>query len=336
MPSRGPIPEGFALRAPTVDDAEAIAELVNEVNVAEAGFPWTTTEETRDVLTSPERAASSPDVLLIDEDGSVAGYLESWTSDQTELSLVAFVRPALWGRGLNTWLIRHGEAWATENHPGSDSPFAVRLSRFLSNEAAGRLFDSLGYHYVRTFWVMRVDLVESRVEAPNPSGIAIRPFEPDSDVERVYDALREAFDDHWGGPFHSLERWQHRSIDGEGANFDPTLWFVAEEGNEVVGAICCTATTPRAEDTGEVGYLAVRRPWRRRGVALALLLTAFEELRRRGIARCELGVDAENPTGATKLYERAGMQVAYGWDVWEKTLARASDGSSRPLHPASA
>jgi len=327
MPSLDPIPDGFAVRVPTVDDAEAIAELVNEVSMAEAGIPWTTTEETRDVLTSPERAAPLPEVLLIDEDGSVAGYLESWTSDPAELALIAFVRPALWGRGLNTWLIRHGEAWATESLLGSDSPFALRLSRFISNEAARRLFVSLGYHYVRNFWVMRVDLEGPRAEAADPPGVSIRSFDPDSDVERVYEALREGFDDHWGGPFHSLERWRHRSIDGEGANFDPTLWFVAEEGNDVVGAICCTATTPRADDTGEVGYLAVRRPWRRRGVALALLLSAFAELGRRGIARCELSVDSENPTGATKLYERAGMQVAYGWDVWEKTLGRTSDGS---------
>jgi mycothiol synthase len=324
VPPLETIPDGFAVRAPTVDDAQAIAELINEVSVAEAGISWTTTEETRDQLTSPERAAPLPDVLLIDEGGSAAGYLESWTSDPTELSLIAFVRPALWGRGLNTWLIRHGETWATENLRGSDSPFALRLSRFLSNEAAGRLFVSLGYHYVRTFWVMRVDLGGTRVEVTDAAGVAIRSFDPEADVERVYEALREAFDDHWGGPFHSLERWRHRSIDGEGANFDPTLWFVAEEGNEVVGAICCTAITPRADDTGEVGYLAVRRQWRRRGVALALLLTAFAELGRRGTARCELSVDSENPTGATKLYERAGMQVAYGWDVWEKTLARAS------------
>lgn len=326
MPASEAIPEGFTVRAPTVDDAAAIAELVNEVSVAEAGIPWTTTEETRDELTSPERAGPSPDVLLIDEDGSVAGYLESWTSDPAERSLVAFVRPALWGRGLNAWLVRHGEVWANEQSQASDSPFVLRLSRFITNEAAGRLFASLGYHYVRTFWVMRVDLGGSRVEAPDPSGVAVRPFDPGSDVERVYDALREAFDDHWGGPFHSLERWRHRSIDGEGANFDPTLWFVAEQDGEVVGAICCAASTPRAEDTGEVGYLAVRRPWRRRGVALALLLTAFEELRRRGIPRCELSVDAESQTGATRLYERAGMKVAYGWEVWEKTLVRQPPG----------
>jgi mycothiol synthase len=322
MPTPDPIPEGFARRPPTVDDAGAIAELVNAVTLAEGGMPWTTTEETRDELTSPERAADRPDMLLIDEEGSAAAYLETWSSDANDLSLGIFVRPNVWGRGLSTWLVHHGEAWASENPRGSGSPLALRLSRFIGNEAAGRLFVSLGYHYVRTFWVMRIDLGDTRVQAPDPAAVEIRLFDPGSDVERVYDALREAFDDHWGGPFHSLEHWRHRSIEGEGANFDPTLWFVAEQEDEVIGAICCTATTPRAEDTGEVGYLAIRRPWRRRGVALALLLTAFAELRRRGVARCELSVDAESPTGATRLYERAGMQVAYGWEVWEKTLRR--------------
>jgi GNAT superfamily N-acetyltransferase len=60
--------------------------------------------------------------------------------------------------------------------------------------------------------------------------------------------------------------------------------------------------------------------WRRRGIALALLRTAFAEFHRRGIPRAELGVDAENPTGATRLYERAGMDVAFGWEFWEKEL----------------
>jgi GNAT superfamily N-acetyltransferase len=67
--------------------------------------------------------------------------------------------------------------------------------------------------------------------------------------------------------------------------------------------------------------LAVRRPWRRRGVALALLHSAFGEFHRRGIPRAELNVDAESPTGATRLYEAAGMHVAFSWETWEKQLS---------------
>jgi ribosomal protein S18 acetylase RimI-like enzyme len=67
----------------------------------------------------------------------------------------------------------------------------------------------------------------------------------------------------------------------------------------------------------------VRRSGRGRGIGLALLLTAFGEFRRRGIPRASLSVDAESETGATRLYERAGMHVAYAWEFWEKELRAA-------------
>jgi ribosomal protein S18 acetylase RimI-like enzyme len=77
-----------------------------------------------------------------------------------------------------------------------------------------------------------------------------------------------------------------------------------------------------------VDILGVRRGWRRRGIGLALLGAAFTEFHRRGIPRAELGVDSENPTGATRLYERAGMHVAHAWETWEKELR---PGTSRAI-----
>jgi ribosomal protein S18 acetylase RimI-like enzyme len=70
-----------------------------------------------------------------------------------------------------------------------------------------------------------------------------------------------------------------------------------------------------------VGALGVRRPWRGRGLGRALLLRTFAEFRRRGVTRVTLGVDAENPTGATRLYESVGMDVELEAVVYEKTLA---------------
>ena len=69
---------------------------------------------------------------------------------------------------------------------------------------------------------------------------------------------------------------------------------------------------------GWVDTLAVRRPWRRRGLGLALLLHSFRELRARGRERVGLGVDGENTTGAVRLYERAGMHVARRSDTYER------------------
>jgi ribosomal protein S18 acetylase RimI-like enzyme len=69
-----------------------------------------------------------------------------------------------------------------------------------------------------------------------------------------------------------------------------------------------------------VGVLGVRRPWRRRGLGLALLHASFREFRARGLPRALLGVDSENTTGATRLYERAGMRVERTSDSYEKVL----------------
>jgi ribosomal protein S18 acetylase RimI-like enzyme len=70
-----------------------------------------------------------------------------------------------------------------------------------------------------------------------------------------------------------------------------------------------------------VNVLGVRRPWRRRGLALALLLHSFHELEARGMDRVALGVDAESLTGAVRLYEKAGMRVVRQSDTWEKPLS---------------
>ncbi len=72
--------------------------------------------------------------------------------------------------------------------------------------------------------------------------------------------------------------------------------------------------------TAWVNILAVRRPWRRQGLGMALLRQAFGEFYRRGIRQVALGVDAENITGATRLYARAGMRVTRQYARYEKML----------------
>jgi len=327
------VTEGFELRAASVEDAPAIAELVNEVCLAEIGVPWTTAEQIRDDLTSPGRDPALADALLVGHDGTVVGYLEfEVATDPLQIDMLAFVRPHLWGRGLNAWLLRLGEerARARVEATGEDAP--LRVASFTGNEPAARLFASLGYAYVRTFWMMRVEL-EGTPPAPRvPDGIVIRTFEPGRDEVAVHSALTEGFADHWGNVFPSFEEWRHQDIEGEGSGFDPSLWFLATDGEEVVAAACCRASSPRSEGTAQVAELAVREPWRRRGIALALLHTVFGEIHRRGIPRAELGVDAENPTGA-RLYERAGMHAAFSWEFWEKRLAPRGHSSSRPRTP---
>jgi len=317
-------PDGFAIRAASVDDAPAIAEIINEVTLAEIGIPWTTAEDIRDELTSPGRDPALTDVVLI-EDGNPMGYLQFVTDAGTASAVLAFpfVRPALWGRGLHAFLLRLAEERVRAR--AQVEPRVLRASCFADNEPARQLFSALGFGPVRTFWVMRI-VLDAPPPAPRvPDGVDIRTFEPGRDEAPVHAALAEAFADHWGIPFSSFEEWLHLQVQGEGSTFDPSLWFVATEGDEVVGGACCRASSPRSEDTAIVMELAVRRAWRRRGVALALLHSAFAEFHRRGIPRAELSVDAESPTGATRLYERAGMRVAFSWETWEKELLRPQE-----------
>ena len=65
----------------------------------------------------------------------------------------------------------------------------------------------------------------------------------------------------------------------------------------------------------------MRRPWRRRGLGLALLLRSFGQFYERGQRRVALSVDSDNPSGATRLYERAGMRVEREEVLYEKELA---------------
>ena len=102
--------------------------------------------------------------------------------------------------------------------------------------------------------------------------------------------------------------------------FDPSLWFLAVDGEETAGFAICHRRSGDPE-TGSVRLLGVRRRWRRRGLGRALLLHAFAELRRHGFKRAGLGVDAESLTGAHKLYESAGMHVEARFDVYEKAAS---------------
>jgi mycothiol synthase len=305
----------WSTREAVPDDAEAISRLINAVTTAEIGVPYSTVEDERAHLTSPTRPDVS-ETIVLDADGAVIGYNQFRTASRDEVLLLDFAHPSLWGRGLSTWLIGDAESRAGERWPGT----RLQLSCFGGNEPAVELFDRLGYRHVRTFWEMQVELDDAPPAPVVDRGITIRTFERERDERAVYAALAEAFEDHWGSEFSSFERWVHDDIEAEGSRFDASLWFVALDGDEVVGAATCSVGPAQDVEAGQVGLLGVRRAWRRRGVALALLHTAFGEFHRRGVPRAQLGVDSASPTGATRLYERAGMHEIRSWEVWEKRV----------------
>ncbi|MGH2479754.1 MAG: GNAT family N-acetyltransferase, partial [Ktedonobacteraceae bacterium] len=124
----------------------------------------------------------------------------------------------------------------------------------------------------------------------------------------------------------NFEDWYQRSITNA-EKFDPSLWFVAVVGDEIAGISLCDYYL----DDGLVGTLGVRRPWRRKGLGLALLYHSFGEFYRRGTHTITLGVDSQSLTGATRLYERAGMHILLSYDAYEKELRPGVDLSIQTL-----
>jgi mycothiol synthase len=150
-----------------------------------------------------------------------------------------------------------------------------------------------------------------------PDGIRVTTYDTEHEAV-VHAAQQEAFADHWEHVDDPLEEWRAWLV--ENPAFDPSLWFVAWDGDDVAGLSLCRVHPSGNREHGFVTILAVRRPWRRQGLGTGLLRHSFAEMRRRGMTRASLGVDAENTTGAVRLYERAGMHVERRADAYRKVL----------------
>jgi mycothiol synthase len=192
--------------------------------------------------------------------------------------------------------------------------------------AALRLLRESGMNAVRYSWQMEIELAEASPVPDWPEGVSVRTMRS-GDSRAIYEARSAAFKDHWGvveEPFEEgFALWQHRME--KGPNFDSSLWFLAETSERIVGFSLCTSKSPEDPNMGWIDLLGVLRSWRRRGLGLALLLYSLSALRRRGLSRAGLFVDAESLTGATRLYERAGMKATQRYVTFEKELRPGRD-----------
>jgi GNAT superfamily N-acetyltransferase len=262
-------------------------------------------------------------LVLLDGERVVAyGSLE----DRGELWRVdGYVHPEEQGRGLGSELVAALEANA-----------ASRGARYIQNgvaepDAGGhRLLGRLGYRSVRVFRELRIDL-DTALEPPEwPDGLVPGDFDANRDAVGFHAAEQEAFADHWEFRPRDLARWRELHIETDG--FDPSLWRVVRAGEEIVAGAIAEADRYGG---GWISVLFTRRPWRAQGVGRALLRDAFRKFRDRGETSIGLSVDAENTTGAFRLYENAGMRPVLGWVMHEKDLG-GENKSSRTERTADA
>jgi mycothiol synthase len=299
------------VRAPTLDDVEPLTELVNRDADELYGERDETPESIRLWLTGPDLDPAT-DARIAVVDGRIVGYADIsdhphpryWADLRVPPSEDDEVREALRG-----WL----EQRFRERADGADGAL-LRFFVWSPDEPLKQLLERSGYQLIRHSYRMRIDFSGDLPEPEWPEGIIVRTV-TDDDTDAVYATHQESFEDSWEHTRTPRDEWEHwlRSSD----EFDPTLWFLAEEAGEPAGVLFGKPQEAE-EGLGWVSVLGVRRPWRRRGLGRALLIHAFHEFRRRGFVAVALGVDASSLTGAVRLYENAGMHVARRADFYEK------------------
>jgi len=320
------IPRGYAVRRPTLEDADAIAALINASARAVLGAQVATADDVRTDLSDPTRNVDDDNWLVIDEGEDLAASLLLYEyPPYTTFVFHGYVHPARTSHGLGPFLldtIEHRSRREMHRAPAGER-VVLQTGVWGQNLAAHRLLESHGFSHIRDFRRMEIDVTATPPPPVLPDAVTIRVMIRGSDERALYEAMEAAFADHWGYAPTPFDEFLHNEIDGV-ADFDPTLVFLATTGGEVAGAAICRPSHAGDETLGWVGTLGVRREWRGRGLGQALLVHAFGELHRRGKRSVGLFVDSSSLTGAHRLYERAGMREARRTYVFEKELRSAA------------
>ncbi len=301
----------FLVRKPSEDEAAAVAVLVNAHSLAVRGEPNITAETVREWLVDP-----AIDIRVAEREERFACYGDMMVApDGTRVHLDIREHPD--HPGAAAVLLDEFETAAAER--------GATVCRAYSDRAETSYVEQLearGYKPIRCSFEMLISLDDALELAPIPAGLEIRSRE-EGQERQMYDASTESFADHWGFEPRPYEEWSRRHV--ESSLTDATLQFLAWDDNEIAGVCLCAPHQSLQPGFGWVDVLGVRPPWRRRGLALALLTYAFAEFHARGFDRVGLGVDGESTTGALELYERAGMHVAKQEDTFERTLPPAAE-----------
>ena len=313
------MPTDYVLRQATLADIPAAQRVLDDAESADCGEPRRHDNRLELDFRDP-KIDLSRDAWVVEAPGRSAAPIAAvgvvWRPHANgEISCDHYVHPEHRGRGLCEVLLNTIEVRAAEL-AGTLAP-EVSATLVAWAEPAGESrapLQARGFAVTRQYFEMRIDLGPT-LEAPRwPASITPRALRVGRDERTVYAAGEEAFAEHHMFEPCTYEEWRLHHYDRP--DFDPTLWPIGWDGDEIAGYAAGTV----ADDGGFVGDLAVRRPWRGRGLGLALLLEELRALAGRGVTVVRLFVDGQNATGAVELYERAGMRVARRFDVFEKKL----------------
>ena len=314
-----------------LNDAQSAVDLFNAHSQALFGWDEVELDEMINDWTSPGLNIEETIRVIEDEHGKIIGYIEVW--DTSKPHVIKYVwgvlHPDAWDANLYHEMLTWAEDCARNRIALAPKDSRIVMKQSLPNKDKSRIavLEHDGFDLVRHFYRMQMDLDGAPPTPRIPEGITIAPIDLDHEFEDAVLAMEEAFEDHWGYVKQPVQemmaQWRH-FIEND-KDFDPSLWFVAKGDDQIVGNCRCRTNVAEDPDMGWVSQLAVRKPWRKRGLGMAMLQTAFNAFYQRHKQRVGLGVDATNLTNATKLYEKAGMHVTLQYDTYQKELRPGQD-----------
>jgi ribosomal protein S18 acetylase RimI-like enzyme len=270
------------------------------------------------------------DCIVLERDSRILGYCRTSTIDGPdgghveEASVV--LHPEIRDEATYLALLLDGEARLARDrsartpHPGD----LLRAWTWDQDSVARAALEAAGYQAAHFFYEMERPDLEGIELVDLPAGLELRPVEPEH-WRAIWEADIEAFADDWD-PDDASETGFQRFL-GEPDQI-PGLWQVAWDGDQVAGHVLVTVNEAAHERFGRregvLDSVAVRRPYRRRGLARALILRALAALRDHGETHATLGVDVDNPNQALGLYTSCGFVVRRGGAAYEKRI-RAVD-----------
>jgi len=296
-------------------DFPVIVAVIEGVREADRTELYVTVEDLAREFRHMEDRDPYKDYLFVEVSGVVVGYSETWwAKDPSGIGIYShhiFLLPQWRGKGIAEAMLSNCERRLREvsraSQDGSPRFFQAFVAETESDLAS--VLERTGYSVYRYgLKLVRADL-EDIPDLPLPEGIEVRPVRPEH-YRAVIDAWNEACKD---------QRAQIPiSDDGfawwrESPTFNPSLWQVAWHGDEVIGTVLNFVDAEENEryhrKRGHPELISVKRGWRRKGIARALLARSLKTLKEIGMTEAALGVDAENPSGALHLYESMGFKV---------------------------